>query len=84
MKPYLICLVAGVAVGLLYGLFNVKSPAPPIVALVGLLGMLGGEYIAPAIKNLVSSIYKSNRHFHAEYLTCGSFKRRYGGLTPLL
>ena len=57
MKPYLISLIAGLAVGLIYGLSNVKSPAPPIVALVGLLGMLGGEYIAPAIKNLVFSIY---------------------------
>jgi XapX domain-containing protein len=32
-------------VGVLYGLLGVRSPAPPVVALVGLLGMLGGEQI---------------------------------------
>jgi len=40
---YLISLVVGVAVGLLYGLLRVKSPAPPLIALVGLLGMVIGE-----------------------------------------
>jgi len=34
-------------VGLIYSLFGVRSPAPPIVALVGLLGMLVGEQILP-------------------------------------
>jgi len=55
MKPYLISIVAGLAVGLIYGLSGIKSPAPPIVALVGLLGMLGGEQIATLIKNFVAS-----------------------------
>ncbi len=35
----------GLAVGLAYGLLRVKSPAPPLVALVGLLGMVIGESI---------------------------------------
>jgi XapX domain-containing protein len=30
-------------VGILYGVIRVKSPAPPIVALVGLFGMVLGE-----------------------------------------
>jgi XapX domain-containing protein len=40
---YVISLVVGLGVGVLYGLLRVKSPAPPIVALVGLLGMVLGE-----------------------------------------
>ncbi|ACL58072.1 DUF1427 family protein [Methylobacterium nodulans] len=43
MLPYLLSLGAGLAVGAAYGLIGVKSPAPPIIALVGLLGILGGE-----------------------------------------
>jgi XapX domain-containing protein len=30
-------------VGLIYGLIRVKSPAPPVIALLGLLGMVLGE-----------------------------------------
>ncbi len=43
MKTILISFVVGLGVGVLYGLIRVKSPAPPIVALVGLLGMVIGE-----------------------------------------
>ncbi len=43
MLPYLLSLGAGLAVGIAYGLIGVKSPAPPIIALVGLLGILAGE-----------------------------------------
>lgn len=43
MLPYLLSLGAGLAVGVAYGLVGVKSPAPPVIALVGLLGMLMGE-----------------------------------------
>lgn len=42
-KPYLISLAVGVLVGGLYALLNTRSPAPPIIALLGLLGMLAGE-----------------------------------------
>jgi XapX domain-containing protein len=34
-------------VGLVYGLLHVRSPAPPVIALLGLLGMLVGEQIVP-------------------------------------
>lgn len=34
-----------VGLGVLYGLLRVKSPAPPIVALLGLLGMVIGEQV---------------------------------------
>jgi XapX domain-containing protein len=43
MKAYFIALGVGLVAGLLYGGLGVKSPAPPVIALVGLLGMLGGE-----------------------------------------
>ncbi|MFH3844445.1 DUF1427 family protein [Acinetobacter baumannii] len=38
-------------VGVLYYVLNVKSPAPPLVALVGLLGMVIGEQLLPFIKS---------------------------------
>jgi XapX domain-containing protein len=43
MKTLLISFVVGLGVGILYGLIRVKSPAPPVVALLGLLGMVLGE-----------------------------------------
>ncbi len=45
MKIYLLSLGAGVLAGLLYGVIGVRSPAPPLVALVGLLGILVGEQL---------------------------------------
>jgi len=52
MKVYLVSLAVGLLVGLLYGLLNVRSPAPPVVALVGLLGILLGEQIPPLIRHM--------------------------------
>jgi XapX domain-containing protein len=49
---YLISLAIGIAVGLLYGLLDFRSPAPPAVALVGLLGMQLGEQLWPMGKEL--------------------------------
>ena len=43
MKALLVSFVVGLLVGVLYGVIQVKSPAPPIIALVGLLGMVLGE-----------------------------------------
>src|SRR5437660_7246741 len=43
MKVLFISFAVGLGVGVLYGLIKVKSPAPPIVALLGLLGMVLGE-----------------------------------------
>lgn len=48
MSTELISLGAGVLIGLLYALLKVRSPAPPAVALVGLLGMLAGEQLISA------------------------------------
>jgi XapX domain-containing protein len=46
MRVYLLSLGAGLLVGIVYSLLNVRSPAPPMVALVGLFGILIGEQIA--------------------------------------
>lgn len=51
MKMYLLSLAVGLLVSVLYYVLNVKSPAPPLVALVGLLGMLIGEQLLPFIKS---------------------------------
>jgi XapX domain-containing protein len=45
MKVSFISFIVGLGVGVLYGLIRVKSPAPPIVALLGLLGMVVGEQL---------------------------------------
>lgn len=49
---YLMSIGAGILVGIIYGLINVRSPAPPAIALVGLLGMLIGEQVVPVAKRL--------------------------------
>lgn len=50
MKVYLLSLGAGLLVGVIYSLLNVRSPAPPVVALIGLLGILVGEQLVPLAK----------------------------------
>jgi len=50
MKPYVLSLALGLLVGVIYALFQVRSPAPPVIALVGLLGILLGEQIPPLVK----------------------------------
>jgi XapX domain-containing protein len=54
MKPYLLSLAAGLLVGVIYSLVHVRSPAPPVIALVGLLGILVGEQIPPLVKQLIA------------------------------
>ena len=53
MKMYVLSLGVGVLVVVLYYLLNVKSPAPPFVALVGLLGIVVGEKLIPLLKTLM-------------------------------
>lgn len=54
MKVYLLSLGAGLLVGIIYSLLNVRSPAPPLVALIGLLGILAGEQIVPVARQIIS------------------------------
>ncbi|HBO2175198.1 TPA: DUF1427 family protein [Pseudomonas aeruginosa] len=44
---YLISLGIGLLVGVLYSALDFRSPAPPAIALVGLLGMQLGEQLFP-------------------------------------
>src|SRR5260370_33265070 len=53
MRTYLLSLGAGLLVGIVYSLLNVRSPAPPVVALVGLLGILIGEQIIPVVRHML-------------------------------
>ena len=52
MKVYAMSLGAGFLVGIVYALLNVRSPAPPVIALIGLLGILVGEQIPPLVRTL--------------------------------
>jgi XapX domain-containing protein len=45
MKASFLSFLVGLGVGVIYGLIRVKSPAPPIIALLGLLGMVFGEQL---------------------------------------
>lgn len=49
---YLVSLGAGLLAGLLYSLLGVRSPAPPTIALIGLLGILIGEQAVPVAKRI--------------------------------
>ena len=51
MTGYLVSLLVGLAVGVAYGLIQVRSPAPPLIALVGLLGMVLGEQAIDAARH---------------------------------
>ncbi len=65
MKPYLISLVVGLLVGGIYGLLNVKSPAPPTIALIGLLGILLGEQAVPIARQLAGQAGDASANFSA-------------------
>ncbi len=53
MKEYIIAFSVGIGVGVIYALLRVKSPAPPLVALVGLLGIVIGEQLLPVLHDKV-------------------------------
>lgn len=62
VNPYILSLAAGLGIGVIYGLISVRSPAPPIIALLGLLGMLAGEAAVQWLRghtNIISSCLHS-------------------------
>jgi XapX domain-containing protein len=75
MKIYLLSLGAGVLVGVIYGLLHVRSPAPPLVALVGLFGILIGEQLIPVGEKMLKA-----RAFVAACECSDSFAPLVGGL----
>jgi XapX domain-containing protein len=63
MIEYLVSLFMGLAVGAAYGLVQVRSPAPPMIALVGLFGMvLGQQAIDTAKRHFVLKAQTYIRH----------------------
>jgi XapX domain-containing protein len=85
MKVLLLSFVVGLGVGVLYGLIRVKSPAPPIVALLGLLGMVLGEQLGiwvqtkkPDVSRAASVCLVGERHDRQLY-NPPSRKTRYPG-----
>jgi len=54
MKVYLASLAVGILVGAIYGALHVRSPAPPVVSLLGLLGILAGEQIPSLVREALS------------------------------
>lgn len=52
---YLISLGIGLLVGVLYAVLDFRSPAPPAIALIGLLGMQLGEQLFPLAATCCSS-----------------------------
>ncbi|MFM0200010.1 XapX domain-containing protein [Paraburkholderia fungorum] len=66
MKIYLISLGAGILVGIIYSLLGVRSPAPPAVALIGLLGMLIGEQVLPPVKRVMAGEPVTTAWFRSE------------------
>ena len=58
---YVVSLAVGVAVGVAYALVGVRSPAPPMVALFGLLGILIGEQGLPWVKARLGQQHAAER-----------------------
>ena len=53
MRPYLVSLAVGLLVGVIYALCKVRSPAPPVIALIGLLGILLGEQVPALVQKIM-------------------------------
>jgi XapX domain-containing protein len=63
MTGYLVSLLMGLVVGVAYGLVQVRSPAPPMIALVGLFGMLlGQQAVDMAKRHFATSAQTSIKH----------------------
>jgi XapX domain-containing protein len=55
MTGYFVSLLMGLAVGVAYAAVQVRSPAPPLIALLGLLGILLGEQAVSLAKRHLAS-----------------------------
>ena len=58
MKAYVISFIVGAGVGILYAVIRVRSPAPPLVALAGLLGMVLAENSWPQAVAIVAKLIR--------------------------
>ncbi|NIF21571.1 DUF1427 family protein [Candidatus Pantoea multigeneris] len=67
LKTYSVSLLVGLLAGCIYAVMGVNSPAPPVIALVGLTGMQIGEHAIPMIKRLVQRQPVNLHWFRHEY-----------------
>ena len=89
MAEYMVSLLMGVAVGVVYGFVQVRSPAPPLIALVGLLGMIVGEhagttarqYFAPTSVSMQQAAYDIA---HSLRMDSDALPRRKNGMSKKL
>lgn len=65
-KPYVVSLSIGLGVGAIYALLNTRSPAPPIIALLGLLGILLGESLVSWAKSRMTAEAAAAECLHAK------------------
>ena len=85
MKVLFLSFVVGLGVGVLYGLIRVKSPAPPIVALLGLLGMVLGEQFGIWVQtkkldvSRAASVCLAGERYDRQLYKPPSRKTRYAG-----
>ena len=59
MKAMTISFAVGLLVGVVYAVLRVRSPAPPLVALAGLLGIVWGEQLALRLINRSSVTHQA-------------------------
>lgn len=64
MKLYVASLLAGLFVGVIYALIGVRSPAPPVIALIGLFGMLAGEQVPPLLRSMLRDVPAAQSWLH--------------------
>ncbi|SDO12665.1 XapX domain-containing protein [Paenibacillus sp. yr247] len=50
MLSFLLALGAGLAIGIVFQVIRLPSPAPPLLGLIGLIGMFLGQRLIPWIK----------------------------------
>lgn len=74
-KAYAISLGVGLLVGVIYALLNTRSPAPPIIALLGLLGMLIGESIASWAKDRMTLAQAAEHCLHKKDFAADNTQR---------
>ncbi|WP_375458953.1 DUF1427 family protein [uncultured Enterovirga sp.] len=55
LRPHLMALSVGLLLGVIYALLNVRSPAPPAIALVGLAEILLGEQVVPLARRIAET-----------------------------
>ncbi|WP_299971259.1 DUF1427 family protein [uncultured Roseobacter sp.] len=70
--PHLLSLGVGIFVGGIYGLVSVRSPAPPIILLSGLLGILANEAAVRWLKGHAQPIAQA---LHLKSFAVGDTRR---------